>query len=132
MRVLEPFDHPHLPQRLVPVELLGHHPTDEVAQLPVAAGGRERSVAEVVAEVEVWVVDPERAAELQGHEPHLLAVPRHRRELARDHRLELLVVGRRPLEHSHRADVHVAHGVFDVQEGRVEWAHPIHHDLRRF
>ena len=126
MPVVETVDHPHLPQRLVPVELLRHDATHEVSQLAVAARRRERSVAEVVAEIEMRIVDPQRAAELQRNESHLLAVPRHRRQLARDHRLEVLVRRRRTLENGHGSDVHVAHGVLDVQERRVEWAHPIH------
>ena len=71
---VETVDHPHLPQRLVPVELLRHHSADEIAELTIAPGRRERAVPEVVAEVEVRIVDPQRPAELQRHEPHLLAV----------------------------------------------------------
>ena len=72
------------------------------------------------------IVDPHRPAELERHEPHLLAVPRHRRQLPGDHRLELLVARWRTLEHCDRADVHVADRVLDVEERRVERAHPVH------
>ena len=68
------------------VELLGHDPADEVAQLLLAARRRQRGAAQVVVEVEVGVVDPDRPAERERHEAHDLAVARDQRELARDHR----------------------------------------------
>ena len=59
--VLEPVDQPQLPQRLGPVEALGEGAGGEVAQLLLAAGGGEGGVADVVVEVQVGVVDPDRA-----------------------------------------------------------------------
>ena len=52
------------------VELLRHHAADEVAQLLVAARRGQRGAAHVVVEVEVRVVDPDRAAERERREAH--------------------------------------------------------------
>jgi hypothetical protein len=71
MTVLESFDDPHLPERLVAIELLRHDAPDQVAQLPVEARSGERRVPEVVPEVEVRIVDPHRPAELKRHESNL-------------------------------------------------------------
>ena len=67
---LEPLDHPRLPQWAVPVELLGHEPAHQRAELAVAPRRRQRGMAQVVLELEVRIVDPDRPAELQRHEPH--------------------------------------------------------------
>ena len=72
------------------------------------------------------IVDPHRSPELEGNESHLLAVPRHGRELPGNHRLELLVHRWRTVEDCDRADVHVADRVLDVQERRVERTHAVH------
>jgi hypothetical protein len=136
MVAVQAFDHPHLPERLVAIEMLCHHASDEIPQFAVATRRRQRGVPEVVPEVEVRVVDPQWPAELERHEPHLLAVARHGRQLGRDHRLELFVGGRRTGEDRDRPDVHRAHGVLDVQERRVLRAHAVHllpprHGVRR-
>ncbi len=124
--VLQALDHPHLPQRLRAVELLGHEPADEVAELAIAARRRQRGVAEVIAEVEMRVVHPERPAEVQRDEPHPLAVTRHERELPGDQVGEVAVLRSRALEDPHRPDVHVVDVVLDVEERGVERAHAIH------
>ena len=126
MTVLESFDDPHLPERLVAIELLRHDAPDQVAQLPVEARSGERGVPEVVPEVEVRIVDPHRPAELKRHEPNLLPVARHRGQLARDHPREVLGRGWWTLEDGDRPDVHVAHRVFDVEKRCVERAHSVH------
>ena len=77
--VFEALHDPHLPERLRAVELLRHHPPDQVPQLgrcrPATAA---RSEPEVIAEVEVRVVDPHRPAQLERHGPDALPVPRAR------------------------------------------------------
>ena len=124
--VLEALDHPHLPQRLSAIELLGHQPADEVAQLLIAARRRQRGVPQVVPEVEVRVIDPHRAAQIERDEAHLLAVARHERELAGDEVGEVAVVRGRSLEDPDRTDVHMVRVVLDVQERCVQRAHAIH------
>ena len=76
---LEALDEPDLPERLVAVELLGEHAAGEVPQLLLGAGGGERGRAHVVAQVQVRVVDPLRAALAERHEGEPLAVARHQR-----------------------------------------------------
>ena len=123
--VLESLDDPDLPEGLRPIELLGHDPPDELAQLGLAARCRQRGVAQVVLDVEVGIVHPDRPAELEGDEAHLLAVARHQVELGLDH---VDHVGERrlgPLEDRHRGDVHVGDVVLDVQERGVQGAQPV-------
>jgi hypothetical protein len=71
------LDQPDLPQRLRAVEALGEDATGEQAQLLEPAGVRQRGVADVVLDVEVRVVDPERTPGLERREGQLLAVARH-------------------------------------------------------
>ena len=73
---LEPLDEPALPQRLGAVELLGGDPRREQEQLLLGPGRRQRGVADVVLEVEVRVVDPQRPAGLERRRRELLPVAR--------------------------------------------------------
>ena len=72
----EPVDHPQLPERLRAVEPLREGPGGERAELLLVAGGGQGGVADVVVEVEVRVVDPDRAALVERHEAQLLAEAR--------------------------------------------------------
>jgi hypothetical protein len=56
---LQALDQPELPQRFAAVELLGEDAADQLAQLRLASGRRERRVAHVVGDVEAGIVDPE-------------------------------------------------------------------------
>jgi hypothetical protein len=124
--VLDALDHPHLPQRLGPVEPLGHDPADEPAQLVLAARRRQRGVADVVLEVEVGIVDPHRPPQRQRHGGDLLPVAGHQRQPPADRSAEVVVGRWRPLEDPHRPDVHVVDVVLDVEERRIQRAQPIH------
>jgi hypothetical protein len=115
----EPLDHPRLPQRLVAIELLGHHPSDQQPQLLVATRVGQRGAAQVVGEVEMRVVDPDGPTQGQRHEVDALPVAGNLRQLGPDTLDELLVRRRRPLEDRHRSHVHVADAVLEVQERRV-------------
>ena len=75
------LDHPDLPQRPGAVELLRHDPAHQLAQVVVAARGGQGGVPQVVLELKVAVVDPHRAAEVEGDEADHLAVPGHERQL---------------------------------------------------
>jgi hypothetical protein len=123
---VQALDHPQLPQRLVPVEVLGEDATGHLAQLLLAARRGERGVAQMVVEAEVGIVDPHGRPRAEGHEADLLPVPRDEAELAGDHRAEILKGRRRPLEDAHAADVHRRGVVLHVQERRVDRAHPFH------
>ena len=120
-----PVHEPHLPQRLGAVERLRVHARGERAQLRLGAGRRQRGVAHVVLEVEAGVVDPQRAAGLDGREGELLAEARHEVQ-ARAHVVgEPLVGGRRALEDHHRADVHVGRRALLRDEGRIHRGQPV-------
>ena len=119
------LDEPQLPQRLGAVQLLGEHARGEVHELLVAAGRGQRGVADVVLEVEVAVVGPQRPAGRGGRVDEPLAVARHVVQ-ARADRVQELVVGRRRALRAHeRADVHVRVRSLLVQEGRVDCGEPV-------
>ena len=123
--VLEALDDPDLPERLGAVELLRHDPPDQLAQLALAPGGGQRGVAQVVLDVEVGVVHPDRPPQLEGDEADLLAVAGDEVELGLDHGHDVGVRRRRALEDRHRGDVHVGHVVLDVEERRVQGAQAV-------
>jgi len=54
-----------LPERAVAVERAGDDPGDELLDLLVRAGWRDRRVPDVELEVEVGVLDPERVVEAE-------------------------------------------------------------------
>ena len=78
----EALDHPGLPQRPVTVELLRHQPAHQGVQLGLEPRRGQRRVADVVREVEVRVIDPDRTAEAPWDEAHLLPVAGEQRQLA--------------------------------------------------
>ena len=90
---------------------------------------RQRGVADVVLDVEVRVVLPQRSPEVRRHPPHDLAVARHEGELGRHHRREVPIPGRRAGEDADRADVHVRDRVLNVQERGVERTQTVGHRL---
>jgi hypothetical protein len=74
----------------------------------------------VVAQVQVGVVDPLRAALSERHERQALAIARYQPEAALDG-LEQVVIGRgRPLEDHHSGHVHMGGPVLQMKERRVE------------
>jgi hypothetical protein len=84
------------------------------------AGGGERGVADVIGEVEVWVVDPNGATLREGNESELLAKARDEMQAGLDVVPELVVAGRGPLEQGDGGDVHVGRPPLEVEERRVE------------
>ncbi len=88
-------------------------------QLLLAAGRRQRGVADVVLEVEARIVDPQRATALQRRHGELLAVARHQVQPAADVVEVIGEVRRRALEDEHGADVHVRAAPLLVQERGV-------------
>ena len=121
----ETFDHPQLPERLSAVELLRHDASGESLQLRVVARTRQRRVADVVGQVEVIVVDPDRLVE--DRDPaETLPVARHEVQAARDVSADTVdvyaAVGgseRRRLEEDEAAEVHVAVRILEVEEGAI-------------
>jgi hypothetical protein len=105
--VVHAVDQPQLPQRLRPVEPLREDPAGQPPQLGLARRLRQRRVADVIAGVEVRVVDPHRPALHERRERQLLAVARHESEPALELGDEVVVRRRLAAEHEDRADVHV-------------------------
>ncbi|CAA9489362.1 MAG: hypothetical protein AVDCRST_MAG17-684 [uncultured Solirubrobacterales bacterium] len=75
--VLEPLHEPDLPQRLVEVERLSEHAPGQRPQLVLVAGLGKGGVADVVADVQVRVVDPAWSPLAQRHGDDPLAVARN-------------------------------------------------------
>ena len=94
------------------------------------AGRRQRAVADVVLEVEVGVVDPHRAAAVDGRVGELVAVAGNQVQAPADLLEELVHRRRGPLDDREAADVHVRDGALLVQEGGVDWGQPIEVALR--
>ena len=82
-------------------------------------------MADVVARVEVRVVDPHGPALHERREGQLLAVARHEREAALELRDEVLVGRCRALEEQDRSDVHVRASLLEREERGVEAAQPV-------
>src|SRR3954454_6651720 len=122
----EALDQPDLPQRLPAVEVLGKDPCGGASQDSVRSGRGKSTVPQVIGEVEVRVVDPDRTTKAERDEADFLAVTRHERELRGDHSLEVLEPRRRSFEDADTADVHRVHRPLDVQERCVHRAHPVH------
>ncbi len=124
---LEAFHQPRLPEGTVTVEWHGHEPPHESAERSVIARGRERGVTQVVIEVEVRVVAPDRAPQLQRNGPDALAVARDQVELGREESVEVGERRCRIREHACSRDVHVGDVILHVQELGVECAQAFHH-----
>jgi len=77
-------------------------------------------MAEVVLEVEVLVVDPDRPSQLERHEADALAITRDEVELRLDHVDEVSEGWLRPFEDGDRPDVHMGDVVLHMQERRVQ------------
>ena len=122
---LEALHQPQLPERLGAVELLREDPRGERPQLVLAAGLGQPRVADVVGEVEVDVVGPERPARLERRLDEPLSEAGHQVEAAAHVLDEVDVERRRPLEDQDRADVHVAGGALVGQERGVDRGQPV-------
>jgi hypothetical protein len=123
---LEALDEPDLPQRLRHVQALAEHAAGEVAQLLGAARAGDGGVPHVVEDLEVLVVHPQWAAELERYGADPLPVARHLRELAQQQPDDVPVGRRRSLEDRHRAHVHGRVRALGVEEAGVGRAHPFH------
>ena len=124
--ILQALDHPQLPEWLAAIQGLREDPAGQVAQLVLAARRWNGGVADVIEDLEVGIVDPHRPPDATRGEPHLLAVSRHQRQLARDEPDQVAICRRRAFEDRHRSDVHRIAAVLDVEERRVLHAHHIH------
>jgi len=126
--VIHALDHPHLPQRPAAVEVAFHYATGETLELLVSTGPGQRSVTNVVVDVEVRIVYPNPAI-TTGHLNYLLPVARDERQGSPHrvaHRIDVdAAVGMGQLtglEDHRAADVHRYVGLFEDQEGIIERA----------
>ncbi len=121
----QPLDHPDLPQRLSPVQLVGEDPRGGPAQDVVGPRRRQGTVPQVVGQVEMGVVDPHGAPQPERYEANLLPVARHASSRPRPSPRGARTGGR-TLEDAHATDVHRVVRSLDVEERRVHGAHPLH------
>ena len=126
MAALETLDEPRFPQRAVAVERLGHDPPHQAAERSVVTGCGQSRVPQVVVEVEVGIVDPDRSAQLEGNRPHPLAVAGDEVQLGGDHRCDFVERRGRVGKHADGPDVHMGDPVLQVEELGVERAHSLH------
>jgi hypothetical protein len=131
LAVVQPLDDDHLPQRSAAVEQRGVQARDELLELVHRAGLAQRDVTDVVVEVDVVVLDPDRVGELERHRRELAREQPREMEALREHPLHRLVVvalvALRQLEQHQAADVHRGLGGFEVQERCVHAAQVLDH-----
>ena len=82
----------------------------------LAARTRQGRVADVEADVEMGIVDPNRPALVQRHECQPLAVARHEMQSRHDRRDQIVVGRRRAVEHHAAGDVHVRRVALEMQK----------------
>ena len=128
--VLDTLDDPELPERSRPIEGTARDVADDVGELLGAARGRHRDVANVVVEVEVGVVEPDRSVQIERDVREPATELRQHRKPRREMRLDLLegvaARHRRRVQEHHRLDLHVRRGRLQVQKRRVHSAQAPH------
>jgi hypothetical protein len=77
-------------------------------------------VANVVLEIEVGIVDPQRSPGVERRRRQLLPVPGHQVQTAANVVEYVGELWRRPLEQEHRADVHVRLRSLLMKEGSID------------
>src|SRR5262249_14374055 len=90
------------------------------------AGLGHSGIADVATDVEMLVVGPGWPEHLQRRGPNHLAVPRHRGKLGGIKVGELVVCGRRTLEHRERTQVHRHIRVLGEEEPGIKGRHALH------
>ena len=121
----KPVHQPHLPQRLRAVQRLGEQPPGQHLQLVLVAGRGQAGVAQVVAQVEVRVVDPHGAALLERHLGEALAKARHEVQARLDVHAQLVPRRGRPVEDRHRRDVQRRARLLAREERGVQRGDPV-------
>jgi len=123
--VFEPFDHPHLPEGSVAVELLREDPRDQAQQLALVTGARQRGLPDVVEDVEIGVIDPDRPGGVHRGKRQPLAVTGDEMQATANQVEDVLEGWRRAFEHGHAAHVHVGALVLLGEERRVDGGKPV-------
>ena len=127
----ESFGHPVLPQRVIAVEPLRHHPGHQIGELLVPAGRRQSGAPDVVPDIEVRVLHPDRPSEAERHRAQLVAVARDPRQAPGQVSQEFLMGGCWSLEHRDRGDRHrhVRVSVLRIDKHGVQRVQPVHDGL---
>lgn len=82
--LVDAFDEPVLPQGIIAVQPLRHYSRHQPAEFLLAAGRGQGRLPDVIAEVEVRVVNPYRRAQVERYLAKLPAVERHQRQAPAD------------------------------------------------
>ncbi len=123
--VLDPVDEVHLPQRPAAVEPALEDPRPLLGELAQVAGRGQRDLADVVVEVDVRLLDPERVVEAERDLDEAPAERREQVQALAQHRAQAAdgddAAGRgRGVVHGQAADVAVGPVVLERQELGVE------------
>ena len=78
--VAQAIDQPVLPERVIAVEPLRHHSGHQRVQLLIPARRRERRLPQVITEIEIWIIYPDRRPKAEWHGAQLPAVDRDLRQ----------------------------------------------------
>jgi len=119
----EPVDHGELPQRPGAIERLLVEHGDQRLELGHRAGRRHGRAANVMVEIDVLVLDPERAIEVERHAHDPGVQERHERQAPGDRRLvlrkEVAAVALRQVDQAQATDVRRRLRRLAVQKDRV-------------
>src|SRR5207244_1346443 len=95
-------------------------------ELRIVSRRGQRGMANVVLDVEIPVVNPDRAALPERNGGDTLAITRHELQARLYQRHDVLIGRRRALEHRQPPDVHVRRAVrLEVEERRVDATEPL-------
>jgi hypothetical protein len=130
LAALQALDDVQLPQRPAAVHQRRVQSADELLQPLEAAGPRQDDMADVVVDVQVVVVHPNRVGQVEGHQREL-ALERAdevqpRRQVGLGILVEIACVALRQVEHGQAADVHRHLRRLEVQERGVHAAEVVH------
>ena len=119
-----------LPERAAPVERGAGDLRGHLGQLPMPAGARGSDATDVVVEVEVRILDPDRVVQAERHRHDAAPERRHQVQPRLDEVLDRLEVvaalHRRRIEDRGHGDVHVHARRLEVQKGRVKARKSLH------
>ena len=82
--MLQALDEPHLPERPVPVERVGHETADQILEFATSSGLGHRDLPDVIVDVELAVLDEPWPVESQRRPRHSIAQLRHLRKARSD------------------------------------------------
>src|SRR5262249_5451692 len=123
---LQSLEEPNFPQPPRPVQPLRENQRCRLPQLLGAAWRRNAHVAQVVPELEMFIIGPVWADYLQRHRAYYLPGAGQQREFRREQVEDLRIRRNRALKDCQRADMHRNVLVLDEVEASVKRVHPLH------